>query len=865
MSSGALGSWATAAMLVVLAAVGSGCGPGTRGERRLELVFCCGPDNDLYRAMTAGGVECQRCETAAAAVAQASAEAGVLILADGYPKTTTRLDSALLEAAAAKRLRVYVEYPASVPGLEAGKPRHTRWERAVVASDAFGRTLKTLRILAIHDCHFVPMEAAQADIVVARVAGYDTAVFGLPKETFPILFEHPGGNLLVATTKLSQFVTARYAPAEAWQAVWHRILQWLCPGERVPRLAWTPTVRPSHGPREKLPDDVEARAFRRGVEWLTKSGLLVGDGEGKSGFREGYNSVVRHDGSQPLRGGLRNDCIGESAMAFAIGGVLNHEPRCLRIAANLNDYIYVHSPFAQGPRADPKSPSFGLLSWAKGGGPESTYYGDDNARSLLGQMATAALVKSDRWDKGLLHCILANLRTSGRFGFRGNALNEAGLQRHGWKHYYNGFGTNYAPHYEAHIWACYLWAYRHTGYKKFLERAKTAIRMTIEAYPDNWRWTNGIQQERARMLLPLAWLVRLDDTAEHRAWLRRMATDLVALQDRSGALQEQFGVPGLGTIPPPRSNESYGKHEAPIIQRNGDPAADMLYTGGFALIGLREAAAATGEKLYAEAENRLTEFLCRIQVRSEAHPELDGAWFRAFDFKRWEYWGSNADAGWGAWCIETGWKQAWIVAVLGLRQMRTSLWELTADSKVGRHLPELFPLMFPDGDDVTGGDLAEHLALGRPVKLAYPCDPRYTGGGDRALTNGQIYVEGAPLGIWQGYWEHDLDATIDLGTATPIQSISTRYLQQTQIGIFLPSSVEVAVSERGRRFRVVATLTHDVPQQRKGPLTEAFAAKVQGTKARYIRVRAKSLGKIPPWHHAKGKKAWLFVDEIVVK
>jgi hypothetical protein len=30
-----------------------------------------------------------------------------------------------------------------------------------------------------------------------------------------------------------------------------------------------------------------------------------------------------------------------------------------------------------------------------------------------------------------------------------------------------------------------------------------------------------------------------------------------------------------------------------------------------------------------------------VQVRSEGRPELDGAWFRAFDFKRWEYWASN--------------------------------------------------------------------------------------------------------------------------------------------------------------------------------------------------------------------------------
>ena len=38
--------------------------------------------------------------------------------------------------------------------------------------------------------------------------------------------------------------------------------------------------------------------------------------------------------------------------------------------------------------------------------------------------------------------------------------------------------------------------------------------------------------------------------------------------------------------------------------------------------------------------------------------QLDGAWQRAFDFDAWEYFGSNADLGWGPYCVETGWSVA---------------------------------------------------------------------------------------------------------------------------------------------------------------------------------------------------------------
>jgi hypothetical protein len=205
-------------------------------------------------------------------------------------------------------------------------------------------------------------------------------------------------------------------------------------------------------------------------------------------------------------------------------------------------------------------------------------------------------------------------------------------------------------------------------------------------YPDNWTWTESMQLERARLLLPLAWLVRLEDTPQHRAWLRRIAKDMLAMQDDCGAIREDLGLLGHGTSAPPRSNAEYGTSEATLIQSDGDPATDLLYTIGFAFLGLHEAAAATDKPLYRDAEDKLAEFFCRAQIHAPNHPEFDGAWFRAFDYRLWDYWASNADAGWGAWSIETGWKQSTILSVLALRRMKTSLWDLTRMSKIGQNL-----------------------------------------------------------------------------------------------------------------------------------------------------------------------------------
>src|SRR5690606_3547681 len=124
-----------------------------------------------------------------------------------------------------------------------------------------------MRILGMHGCWYLPVKADGAHLSLAKVAGYNTAVYGLPETTYPILFELPGPTVLVATSKLSHFVTGRYAPTAAWKSVWERILAWLCPQQEVSELSWTPVIQVK-GPDEALPENAELEAFRRSIRWF---------------------------------------------------------------------------------------------------------------------------------------------------------------------------------------------------------------------------------------------------------------------------------------------------------------------------------------------------------------------------------------------------------------------------------------------------------------------------------------------------------------------------------------------------------------------------------------------------------------------
>jgi hypothetical protein len=709
-------------ILLLGAAFFSSASVGTASQHEpAPLTFCCSAQNDLYAAL--GKARYPRFETPLAAIQYAAPGSGVLLLADDYPAHQMALDQGDFDLARQKGLHLFIEYPATVPGLELAAPRSTTWERLVVASDRFGPVLPRLRILAEHDCHFVPVSGSHAaDLVVARVAGYDTAFFGLPgKDLFPILFELPEQRLIVATTRLSSFVSGRYAPAQDWPVVWERILAALDP-KHPHRLTTIPVVSPAYSATARLPRRFQRQAFTEAAQWFAKAHVLVHpseklqlyqalaangettaparpdapEGDGSFGILEGYSSSILYDGNQPRRLPLRNDCNTESAMVLALDGRFNRQPQHALIASNLLDFVYFNSGLCQGARGDPAQAAFGLMGWGDvAPGWLVANYGDDNARAMLATAVAAAAWPTDRWDERLMRALLANLRTTGKLGFRGDRIDLPALAQNGWQHYYQAETINCSPHFESYLWACYLWAWQQTGFRPFLDRTRTAITMTMKAYPDHWYWQNNI--ERARMLLCLAWLVRVEDTPEHREWLNRVASDLLACQQPSGAIYESLGKGPNSWFHAPRRNEDYGTSETPLLQQDGDPVSDQLYTTGFALLGLHEAVGATGDSKLKQAEDKLAKYLCRIQTRSQKFPQLNGAWFRAFDDRRWEAWASSADVGWGAWSIESGWGQAWIAAVLALREQGTTVWDFTAKSRVRDHFPILKAQMLPDG------------------------------------------------------------------------------------------------------------------------------------------------------------------------
>ncbi len=663
-------------------------------------LFICGTEsNDLVKLLKANGVEFGLYNNVLDAVKKAPRHSGVMVLGfDNSARTTVSDD--VYRIAIKKNIRLYIEKPSHVSGvILPEKDQEIKLERGIVNTNKL-QGLDSLDVLGIYDHNFIPLESKQAVLLLGRVAGYDKADYGIDDVTSYALLFHHHDNVLISTLNLSDFVKSRFGPAKSWEYIFKYIFSWLKVKNASSLNHWGNDVSPAFDRAYQVKKEDFVNAVSKGANWFyhaklfvhpsweslfqqrtakdgvnvmyppVADGLLLGNGE--LGILEGHGSKIYRDGSQPVRWWMRADCQAETAFALSLSGNYLNRKSYQLTSSNLLNYLYKKSNLRDGPRNDPDSPSYGLIGWATTDA--DAYYGDDNARVILGTIGAAVGTDNEDWNKYIAEAIIGNFRTTGKNGFRRNWFRDHMIQKAGWQNLAERDLINVHPHYESWLWATYLWLYDKTGYQPLLEKAKRGISITMEKYPD-WKWTNGIQQERARMILPLSWLVRVENTSQHRAWLKEIATKLLENLQESGAIREELGKDGQGRYGKIKSNAEYGLHEAPLISENGDPVADLLYTTNFAFFALNEAYAATNDVLYKDAVKKIADFMVKVQVKSDKHKDLDGAWYRAFDYKRWDYWASNADSGWGPWGTLTGWTQSWILTTLIMVDRQQNFWD----------------------------------------------------------------------------------------------------------------------------------------------------------------------------------------------
>lgn len=135
----------------------------------------------------------------------------------------------------------------------------------------------------------------------------------------------------------------------------------------------------------------------------------------------------------------------------------------------------------------------------------------------------------------------------------------------------------------------------------------------------------------------------------------------------------------------------------------------------------------------------------------------------------------------------------------------------------------------------------------------------------KVLTNG---VRGSNRNSdfeWAGWHDRDAEFVVDLGEVKPVDNVRLGALGFSQVCVALPENVELYGSTDGENFALWAT--ENVPEEMvyvKDATVYDMNFNKLGSKARYLKVKAKNPGNIPAGLPREGAKTWLYFDEISV-
>jgi hypothetical protein len=153
------------------------------------------------------------------------------------------------------------------------------------------------------------------------------------------------------------------------------------------------------------------------------------------------------------------------------------------------------------------------------------------------------------------------------------------------------------------------------------------------------------------------------------------------------------------------------------------------------------------------------------------------------------------------------------------------------------------------------------------IKLNTEFANRYSGGGNNALIDGVFGTADFRTGTWQGYFDENLEAVLDLGTLKNIESIKINFLEDQRSWIFSPIKVAFYASKDEKSYDLISQTNFGPTNPNENVIVSTAKSKNIDKKYRFIKVKAEKLGDLPEWHlgFQHDGKSWIFADEITIK
>jgi hypothetical protein len=171
-------------------------------------------------------------------------------------------------------------------------------------------------------------------------------------------------------------------------------------------------------------------------------------------------------------------------------------------------------------------------------------------------------------------------------------------------------------------------------------------------------------------------------------------------------------------------------------------------------------------------------------------------------------------------------------------------------------------------DRITPVDIPQNRLrglYGSKVQIQSDYSKKYATTGAESLIDEIRGSKNYQDGKWLGFEGVDFEVVIDLIQPKSISHIALGCLQNQNYWIFLPGKVEFFTSTDGKDFSKAGAVSLDADKRSDTAETRDIGINLKVTHAQFIKIVAENIKACPTWHKGKGGKAWLFVDEIIIK
>ncbi len=152
------------------------------------------------------------------------------------------------------------------------------------------------------------------------------------------------------------------------------------------------------------------------------------------------------------------------------------------------------------------------------------------------------------------------------------------------------------------------------------------------------------------------------------------------------------------------------------------------------------------------------------------------------------------------------------------------------------------------------------------IDLLSKPDPKYPASGGASLMDfviGAREVKGVPNFTWLGFKDTDLDVVATFEKSTSVHGVTLSYLEKTDSDVFPPVKVEVWGGDTPGQMRLITRVKPVQPKEKSGYSARGINIPIPANPAKYYRIKAERLKRLPNFVDNKGKGAWLRVDELL--